>query len=396
MTTNKMSTAEWNRMVDDALDYHLKIKGRRTPVEWRAQNTAYWTGITNRYVTADIIRRFAYSIGDPNPLWSNPNYARNTRWGSIIAPPTFEINFGQPHGIRETIHMPGFNNFDGGTAREYFTVIRPGDQIVYGVDTYLGCTEKSKPGSPNRVILAQGQRELFNEKGEKVVEIVGSAILVGTPPGHEKESQQTAAKIVRPHYTREQLDALHTYYDEELNGKWRRGAETRYWEDVIESEEIHPVIKGPLDDSDLRSYMSGALGYTAAFAAKWAAIKKEPRTFINPETGAYKGDWDWHADDDEAQRRGMAYALAEGKQNQAVIGHAVSNWMGDDAFLKKMDLRNKAVNYHGDMNWTKGKVTKKYIENGEHLVDLELWAECQDGRIHTSGTATVRLLSRGD
>ena len=61
-----------------------------------------------------------------------------------------------------------------------------------------------------------------------------------------------------------------------------------------------------------------------------------------------------------------------------------------------MDLRNKAVNYHGDMNWARGKVAKKYIEDNEHLVELEVWAECQDGRIHTSGTATVRLLSRGN
>lgn len=395
MPEKEISVTEWNRMVDDALEHHEKIRGRRTAVEWRAPVTAYWTGITNRYVTADMIRRFAFSIGDPNPLWSDPNYARNTRWGSIIAPPVFEMSFGQPHGIRETIHMPGFNNFDGGIAREYYTVIRPGDQVVYGVDTYLGCTDKTKPGSPNRTFLEQGQRELFNEKGEKVLKIIGSAILVGTPPGSEGASQQPTAKIVRPHYTKEQLEALYTHYDEELVGKWRRGSETRYWEDVTEGEEINPVIKGPLDDSDLRSFMGGSMGYTAAFAGKWALNKKEPRRFIHPETGAYKSDWDWHSDDEEAQRRGLAYAIAEGKQNQTVIGHAVSNWMGDDAFLKKMDLRNKAVKYLGDMDWGKGKVNRKYIEKGEHLVELEVWAECQDGRIHTSGTATVRLVSRG-
>lgn len=394
MARSEMSTDEWNQTVDDALAYHEKIKGRRTPVEWRVPATAYWTGITNRYVTTDIIRRFAYAIGDPNPLWSDPNYAINTRWGSIIAPPTFEINFGQPHGIKETIHLPGFNNFDGGTAREYFTVMRPGDQIVYGVDTYLGAQEKTKPGSPTRTILLQGQRTLFNEKGEKYVEIVGSAILVGSPPGRKVGRQQPIAKVVRPHYTQEQLDALHTYYDEELAGKWRRGAEIRFWDDVVVGEEIPAVIKGPLDDSDVRSYMGGMLGYCAAFVGKWALIKHEPRNFLDPETGALKGDWEWHADDAEAQRRGMDYALAEGKQNQAVIGHAITNWMGDDAFLKKMDLRNRAVNYHGDMNWAKGKVIKKYVEKNEHLVDLEVWAECQDGRIHTSGTATVRLLCR--
>ena len=63
--------------------------------------------------------------------------------------------------------------------------------------------------------------------------------------------------------------------------------------------------------------------------------------------------------------------------------------------VKKLDLQNRAVNYLGNMNWVKGKIVRKYEENGEHLVDLDLFAECEDGRIHTKGMGTVRLLSRG-
>ena len=36
------------------------------------------------------IRRWAqYSVGDDNPLFSDVDYAKRTRWGRIIAPPTF-------------------------------------------------------------------------------------------------------------------------------------------------------------------------------------------------------------------------------------------------------------------------------------------------------------------
>jgi hypothetical protein len=48
------------------------------------------------------------------------------------------------------------------------------------------------------------------------------------------------------------------------------------------------------------------------------------------------------------------------------------------------------------MAWAKGKVTRKYVENGEHLVDLEVWSENQRGQLHTQGAATVRLLARGE
>jgi hypothetical protein len=44
--------------------------------------------------------------------------------------------------------------------------------------------------------------------------------------------------------------------------------------------------------------------------------------------------------------------------------------------------------------WCKGKVTAKREENGEKLVDLEIWAENQRGEQTTKGTATIRLPSK--
>jgi hypothetical protein len=40
-------------------------------------------------MSADVIRRWAFAIGDANPLWLDEDYARSTRWGSILVPPTF-------------------------------------------------------------------------------------------------------------------------------------------------------------------------------------------------------------------------------------------------------------------------------------------------------------------
>ena len=35
------------------------------------------------------IRHYAHGIGDDNPLWCDPDYAAATRWGGIIALPSF-------------------------------------------------------------------------------------------------------------------------------------------------------------------------------------------------------------------------------------------------------------------------------------------------------------------
>ena len=43
----------------------------------------------NKYATTDSIRHFAEGIGDDNPLWLDEDYAAKTRWGSVVAPPSF-------------------------------------------------------------------------------------------------------------------------------------------------------------------------------------------------------------------------------------------------------------------------------------------------------------------
>ena len=39
--------------------------------------------------TRDNIRHYAHGIGDDNPLWCDPDYAAKTRYGGIVALPSF-------------------------------------------------------------------------------------------------------------------------------------------------------------------------------------------------------------------------------------------------------------------------------------------------------------------
>src|ERR1700722_9130963 len=39
--------------------------------------------------TRDNIRRYAHGIGDDNPLFCDPDYAKKTQYGDVIAPPSF-------------------------------------------------------------------------------------------------------------------------------------------------------------------------------------------------------------------------------------------------------------------------------------------------------------------
>jgi uncharacterized protein Usg len=113
----------------------------------------------------------------------------------------------------------------------------------------------------------------------------------------------------------------------------------------------------------------------------------------DPETGEHRFRRDWHYDDNAARIFGVPYANVGGINNEMMLVHLVTNWMGDDGFVKSMDSQDRRMNFIGDATWVKGRVARKFIEDGERLVELEVWGENQDGVIHTESKVVVKLIS---
>ena len=83
---------------------------------------------TSEVETGAIIK-FAEAIGDTNPIYNEEAAARQSRYGGMIAPPTFlrSIN---PGPLKVEFRSPYTANLDGGSEWEYFEPIRPGDRIT--------------------------------------------------------------------------------------------------------------------------------------------------------------------------------------------------------------------------------------------------------------------------
>lgn len=90
-------------------------------------------GVESESRTHDVERgaivRFAEAIGDPNPIYRDEIQARRSRYGGIIAPPTF-LRSMRPGPWRVEIKNPFQRNLDGGSEWEFFEPIRPGDRIT--------------------------------------------------------------------------------------------------------------------------------------------------------------------------------------------------------------------------------------------------------------------------
>jgi acyl dehydratase len=113
-------------------------------------------------VERGAIRRFAEAIGDSNPLFSDEKAARKSRFGGIIAPPTFCRSLMAP-ALEVKLDMPNFRGLDGGSDWEYFEPIRPGDRI--SVQTRLADLRESE-GRLGPMVFTTVETTYTNQHGE--------------------------------------------------------------------------------------------------------------------------------------------------------------------------------------------------------------------------------------
>ena len=80
-------------------------------------------------VEKGAIIKFAEAIGDDNPVYCDEAAARGTRYGGLIAPPTFLRSVTAPRP-EYPFEVPFTRVLDGGSDWEYFEPVRPGDRIT--------------------------------------------------------------------------------------------------------------------------------------------------------------------------------------------------------------------------------------------------------------------------
>ena len=109
-----------------------------------------------------------------------------------------------------------------------------------------------------------------------------------------------------------------------------------------------------------------------------------------------------HYDTAFALRAGNAGPIVHGALKRQWLVQLLTDWTGDVGAVRRFSCRYRAVDYPrpmmtvnepagGDTWVCKGKVTKKYLEEGNHLVDCEVWVENGKGEKTTTGKATVGL-----
>ncbi len=153
-------------------------------------------------------------------------------------------------------------------------------------------------------------------------------------------------------------------------------AEQLYWEDIEVDSEVTPLAKVA----------------TTLMLIKWAGGGGD----FNP----------LHFDEPFAKASGVSRPVVQGLLKHQWLVQLMTSWIGEEGTLRKISCQYRGFDYprlmktgrephEGETWWCKGKVTKKYAEGDEHLVDCDIWIENGKGEVTTPGKSTVALPSKG-
>lgn len=377
-----MTTSTWGKISEEQLEITNKRAGK-----WIPSRALY------RDCTRDAFRSVARATGNVNPLFQDEDYAAKTSWGGLVAHPMFWITFGRLEGFGA--QMPGFPGVHGTYAAgtmEFYQPIRLGDRLA-GKEAFW--EQAIKPSGFAGKMLDQISRSICVDLDTGKVVVEGYNLL--------KRWERTAASE-----RKEAGKGLYSdwkrwvFSDEELKQIWddfdneqRRGATARYWEDVQVGEELTPLVTMPYVGREIIAFY---MGFGAPFIMSNSQIyryfKRHPglnvpdaltKTPDVPERTHYEADL--------AQATGAPDMFDVTFPRMCWMVTMLTNWAGDNAFLRELSCIARRFNAYGDVTWMTGQVVDKYRKGEENLVKVAVAWDNQRYR-HSFGHAVISLPSR--
>lgn len=358
--------------------------------EKRADKAVGWFKLPQEFVaSADSIRDLGLAIDCWNPLWHDEDYAGNTRWGGIIAPPMYleRLKAGTATGLMMPPGLGPTRHFYLGEDWEFFQPVRVNDAFrVWRNRPQLVDVTGPDAKEPHFRIVMQ-DLDFINQRDELVnkfkLQLEIFALSEAAEAAVEPEPEYK--------YTKEELDIIDGIANEEKV----RGADILYWEDVNVGDDVGKVTLGPTTLWD-QLILFAARHEEPLIPMRELRKLLGPRgmLIVDPVTNVSHMPIEWHFSDRQAQLSGEPRAFHFGGQARTMMARLITNWMGDDGFLTRYNWRHMVRTPIGDTVIGRGKVTNKYEANNDHLVDLSLWLENIKGYVTEAAVATVRLLSK--
>jgi acyl dehydratase len=349
----------------------------------------------------DAFRHVARSYGDDNPLWCEPDYAGGTRWKGAIAPPALvggdsligedaltDTEIARQDGLRGD-PLRGVHAFYAASEREWWAPLLP-DQRIFRRTVLVGVVDR--PSEFGGRGIQEWTAQAF-QTGQGALLGAQYRMMYRTERAKARERKKYADISVDP-WDEQAIAEIDARYAAERP----RGPAARWWEDVQVGDPIGPLVKGPLTVTDMVCWHVGmGMGMydVAPLRLAYRNRMRIPRFYHRDELGVPDVMQRVHWDPAFAKRSGNPATFDYGRMRETWLIHACTDWMGDDAWLWKLDCEFRLFNYVGDTQWLRGTVTRRYVaDGGRPAVDVDLESRNQRGELTTLGHATMLLPSR--
>ena len=335
----------------------------------------------NTAATLDAIRHFAQGLGDDNPLYCDPEYARKSRFDGVIAPNTFVLSCGFPRSRG----LSGIHALFTGIDLHCHVPIKSGTDIV--ATTALHELKERQGEFAGRQIQQTSITNYKDRSGQVLSTLYSHAFRMERGAAGKSKKYKD---LERKTYTPEDLAEIEAAYDREVQE--RQGDKALYWDDIEVGQQPADMVKGPLSVTDNIAFLVGfGLVFVRAHRLWHEFRGRHPGAGVKDEYGVWDVPERVHWDEGLAASIGMPGPYDYGPQRIAWFDHRVADWIGDDGWMKRLSVKLTAPNFVGDTTWIKSTVVEKTKE-GE--VTLEMRSEDQRGRITATAIAEVVLPCR--
>jgi acyl dehydratase len=332
-------------------------------------------------VTRDAIYHLALAIGDLNPLYLDEEYAKKTRWGTLLAPPIIVQTMdtlravghsGLPEGL------PGVHSIWTGSLYEWVRPPQLGDRIR--ADSYLKEIREKES-------TFGGGRALYQTYEAKYYDHAGAYLGLRNDTWIRIERAKTAEK-------KKYGDTkLAEWKPEDISGfmeeyRTERRTTERYWNDVKVGDPLNRIIKGPLTPTAEIAFESYFGIYLVGNKVAANLYAKHPALMIPNEQGVPEPPQRVHWDNAFTQRLlGLPGAYDLGPERCSWLIQGMTDWIGDNGRLTRLEARYLKFNYMGDVTWVQGTVTDKFERDGKAFVRCTL--ECVNHRDEVTASAVA-------
>lgn len=332
-------------------------------------------------VTRDAIYHLALAIGDLSPLYLDEDYAKRTRWGTLLAPPIIVQTMDTLRAVGHSGLPEGLPGVHSIWTSSLYDWVRPpmlGDRIR--AECYLKeMREKESAFGDGRALYQTYEAKYYDQDNNYVGLRNDTWIRIERQKTKEKKKY---GDIQLAHWKPEDIDRFQQHYRSE-----ERTVE-RFWDDVKVGDPLHTILKGPLTPTAEIAFESYFGIYLVGNKVASRLLDKHPALMIPNEQGVPEPPQRVHWDNHFTQNLlGLPGAYDLGPERCSWLIQGMTDWIGDNGRLTRLEAKYLKFNYMGDVTWIRGKVLDKFEVDGKAFVRCHV--ECFNHREEVTAVATA-------